>query len=179
MKNKSRLIAYIFLNILISAATTLGVLWLWDQIHPQPQTSAGMMTPAPSRQESSSQSAQETVEKSTTSEPALTFINEDIQVIIRTIVGAGNLDVEYVEIFNQSEGPVDLSGWQLKDENDNTFVFPALILNSEGSVKVLTKQGTNTVIELYWQADVPIWQSGEVANLADANGNSISTYSIP
>jgi hypothetical protein len=179
MKNKSRLIAYIFLNILISAATTLGVLWLWDQIHPQPQTSAGMMTPAPSRQESSSQSAQETVEKSTTSEPALTFINEDIQVIIRTIVGAGNLDVEYVEIFNQSEGPVDLSGWQLKDENDNTFVFPALILNSEGSVKVLTKQGTNTVIELYWQADVPIWQSGEVANLTDANGNSISTYSIP
>lgn len=179
MKNKSRLIAYIFLNILVSAATTLGVLWLWDQINPQPQSRTGLMTPAPSRQKSSSQSAQETVERSTTSEPSLSFINEDIQVIIRTIVGAGNLNVEYVEIFNQSEGPVDLSEWQLKDENGNTFVFPALILNSEGSVKVLSKQGTNTVIELYWQAESPIWQSGEVANLTDANGNSISTYSIP
>ena len=137
------------------------------------------MTPVTSSEESSSLSTQKTAQEGTPIEPSLAFVREDIQVIIRTIVGAGNLDVEYVEIFNQSEGPVDLSGWQLKDENENTFTFPTLILNSEGSIKVLSKQGTNTVIELYWQADSPIWQSGELANLTDAGGTSIATYSIP
>ena len=137
------------------------------------------MTPVTSSEESSSLSTQKTAQEGTPIEPSLAFVREDIQVIIRTIVGAGNLDVEYVEIFNQSEGPVDLSGWQLEDENENTFTFPTLILNSEGSIKVLSKQGTNTVIVLYWQADSPIWQSGELANLTDAGGTSIATYSIP
>lgn len=175
MNNKSRLIAYIFLNILVSAATTLGALWLWDQIHPRPEVNQQEIGLSKSEELSASQSAQE----STTIEPSMVFINEDIQVIIRTIVGAGNLAVEYVEIYNQSEGPVDLSGWQLQDEDENRFVFPTLILNSEGSVKVLSKQGTNTVIELYWQAETPIWQSGEKADLMDASGTSIATYSIP
>ncbi|MFN2304831.1 MAG: lamin tail domain-containing protein, partial [Anaerolineales bacterium] len=124
MKNKSRLIAYIFLNIIISAATTFGVLWLWDQIHPRPETIDVVLTESANSESSTSRPAQEDTQENMLVEPSLTFIDEDsIQVIIRTIVGAGNLDVEYVEIFNQSEGPVDLSGWQLKDENDNTFLF--------------------------------------------------------
>jgi len=107
------------------------------------------------------------------------LFTEDIQIVIRTVVGAGNLDSEYVEIYNESDGVVDLTGWQLVDEEGDRFTFPALILNIEGAIEVHSKTGEHTVIELYWQADSPIWQPGEIVKLVDAGGNIMATYSIP
>jgi hypothetical protein len=72
-----------------------------------------------------------------------------------------------------------MTNWQLTDENGQIFTFPTIILNQDGEIKVLSQKGINTVIELYWQSDVPIWESGETARLLDENGSIISTYSIP
>jgi hypothetical protein len=65
------------------------------------------------------------------------------------------------------------------DQDGQVFVFPALILNEGGAIKVLSQKGNNTVIELYWQSEVPIWQPGEIAKLLTADGETIATYSIP
>ena len=35
--NGRRLIVYLFLNAIVSAAVTLTVLWVWDRTHPAPQ----------------------------------------------------------------------------------------------------------------------------------------------
>ncbi len=179
MNKKSRLLFYLLLNILISAGVTLTILWIWDLIHPYPEDST-TLTGTSSEQTSLSQSDQTPSDTQDQSEDStIAFINENIEIDIYTIVGAGNLDVEYVEIRNQSQGPIDLTGWQLVDEKEQTFTFPALILNSGGAIKVLSKQGINTVIELYWQSDSPIWQSGETARLLNAVGETIITYAIP
>ena len=95
------------------------------------------------------------------------------------MVGAGNLEVEYVEIYNQSNGAVDLTGWQLLNEAGQRFLFPTLILNSDGAIEVHSKAGKHTVIELYWQAGSPIWKSGEMVTLLDNVGKTMATYSIP
>jgi hypothetical protein len=173
MGKRSRILLFIILNIVVSAATTLAVLWLWERAHPRPEvrTTGSESMSSPNNEISGTAPDQ--------AEPAVDFSNQDITIDIRTIVGAGDLAVEYVEIINRGENPADLTAWLLRDENGNEFTFPALILNSGGAIKVLSKTGTNTVIELYWQADTPIWQSGETARLLNASGELMASYSIP
>ena len=115
-------------------------------------------------------------------DPDLVLAEDSISVSIYAVVGVGNLDVEYVEIRNQSQGAVDPGGWQILDEDGNSFTFPtspSWLLSSEGAVKVLSKSGNDSVIELYWQSNVPIWQSGERVTLLNSEGKIIATYLIP
>jgi hypothetical protein len=176
MGNKSRIFVFILLNIIVSASVTLIVLWLWQLAHPRPEIGTSRLDPSASISTGTQQTPSISGDDN---ESGIVITNEDIQISIRTIVGVGNLDVEFVEIINQGQNPADLTGWQLTDEDGNQYTFPALILNSGGAVKVLTKTGTNTVIELYWQADAPVWRSGEIARLVNTSGEVVSTYAIP
>ncbi len=173
MKKNSKLIFYILLNVLISAATTLTVLLIWQAVHPNPQSTAPM--PDQINLNTNGDTSGSEVDNIHTTE----FLQENINVIIRTVVGAGNLDMEYVEILNQSGGAVDLTNWQLANDQGGRFTFPALILNQDGAIEVHSKTGNNTVIELYWQADSPLWQSGKTVTLLDAAGQTQATYLIP
>jgi hypothetical protein len=179
MKRAKRLIFYLLVNIIVSAATTLTVLWIWERTHPQTVIPVG----SPSI-ETTSGGASSTMTALPTAtrppdQPTMALVEDNISVTITTIVGAGNLEAEYVEILNQSPGDVDLTAWQLVDEDGNTFVFPRLILSNSGAVKIYSKSGQKSVIELFWQSDVPIWASGEVATLLDPDENAIASYSIP
>jgi len=176
MKKSSPLIRFILLNILVSAVTTLAVLWIWEIAHPRP--TATQFTGISDVSSNTSSSMADT-NSSLINNAGDEFANEDIIINIRTIVGAGNIDIEYVEIINQGENPANLTNWQLVDEGDQTFTFPTLILNKGGAVKIFSRTGTNTVIELYWQSDHAIWQSGETALLLNSEGEVVTTYSIP
>jgi hypothetical protein len=173
MKSKKSLLFYILLNILISAGTTLIVLLVWQAAHPTPEI-VSPITPTNTSDPSGSME-----EAQPTSQPTLDFLEEDVQITIRSVVGAGNLEMENVQLLNQSEGAVNLNGWQIQNGRGTHFTFPALILNQGGAVEVHSKAGTNTVIELYWQSDAPIWQSGDTVTLVDTDGNVQATYQIP
>jgi len=176
MGKTSRILLYILVNIIVSAGTMLMVLWLWERAHPQPDIAQVQLPPAVNNL---ANPGTPLVDQAPSGEPSLAFSNEELAITIRTIVGAGDLPVEYVEIINQGEYPTDLTDWQLLDEDGHQFTFPALILNSNGAVKVLSRAGTDTVIELFWQADAPIWQPGETARLVNTAGKLIASYSIP
>lgn len=178
MKNKPQIIAYILLNIIISAATIFFVMWLWERSHPKTAEIDNDLS-AISLEIESSAISQTSAENNSPAEPTTVFINGEYDVRIETIVGPGDLDVEYVEISNHSQGAVDMTGWQLIDNKGQAFTFPTIILNTDGDIKILSQTGINTVIELYWQSDTPIWESGETAHLLDGNGNTIASYSIP
>jgi hypothetical protein len=175
MKHKPRIFLFIILNILISAGTILGVLWIWEKTHPRPIVDT--MLPETILNQSTASAAGQTEDQ-----VALNIDNENISIIIYAVVGVGNLDVEYVEIRNLGEKAVNPANWQLVDEDDNLFIFPnspSMILSSGGAVKVMTKAGNDSVIELYWQSEETIWQSGERATLLDPDGEIIATYLIP
>lgn len=176
MRRRSRLLLFILLNIVISSITTLTILWAWERTHPRPEV--GIITES-SEIDKDPLTSSEQIDHSAPTKPIVDFTNEDILISIRAIVGAGDLEVEYVEIINQGEQSANLTEWQLVDEDGHTFTFPTLILNSRGAIKILSKTGTNTVIELYWQSDEPIWESGETARLINTAGEVVTTYSIP
>jgi len=61
---------------------------------------------------------------------------------------------EYVLIKNEGLIDVDMSGWQLKDEQNHVFTFPnGFILKAGASVKVHTGSGEDTDTNLYWGRD--------------------------
>jgi hypothetical protein len=75
---------------------------------------------------------------------------------------------EYVVIENQGTANENMTGWKLKNEENDTFRFPIFILKAGSGVTVLTREGTNTETDLFWGSETPIWNNqGDCATLKD------------
>jgi hypothetical protein len=185
-----RLAFYLLLNAIVSAVTTLTVLSLWDRNHkaevpviqPVAQLAATITQQAvkleiigtPTAAAASTPMLPSTATSPT---PKLTMANNGIQ--IENIFGVGDLDTEVVMLKRTGDGELWITGWRLEDENNHRFVFPELMLNKDGAIKVYTKSGTNNVIELHWGIKEAVWSSGELVTLLDQNGTVKATYRIP
>jgi micrococcal nuclease len=98
---------------------------------------------------------------------------------IEGVFGAGDLNVEYILIRNQSNASVNLSGWSVSSSDGKTYNFPQLTLNTNGAVRLYSKHGTNTVIELYWNSDQSLWASGSQILLLDQSGQQQANWQVP
>ena len=163
--DRRKLLLYLLLNVFISACVTGAILFWYDRTYRSVSQSSVQPVSPLNLQEGTS---------AATVDP-----NIKIPVKIVSIVGAGTLDAEWVTIRNEGDQPLNLSGWQLKDSNRNVFVFPNLTLNTGGAVRVHTARGTDNVIDLYWNASDPVWESGEEAQLLDPNGKQQAKYQVP
>lgn len=159
-----RLLPYLILNIIVSAATVLIVLTVWQKVQLKAmQKELPQKTETPIRMESLS-----------------TLPPIDVQtVIIEAVIGAGDIENERVQLVNVASDPVDLSGWELTDGKGRYYFFPAIKLYPGGSINLYSKSGTDTSIELHWKQPLAIWASGDVVELNDPEGNSRTEYRIP
>ena len=159
-----RLFPYLILNIIVSAATILTILWLWDRSR---NIDLPVLTPLPI---ASTATPEDT--------PTLPPLNRPV-ILIKNVFGAGDLQNEVVLLNRQGEGMLELTGWQLKDGNGHTFTFPKLVLNQDGAVQVFTRAGADSVIELHWGLDQPVWKSGLTVSLLDPVGYLRASFLIP
>lgn len=94
-------------------------------------------------------------------------------VVISTVHYKGD---EYVELRNDYDLPVDLTGWVLRDKNDEgqSFTFSeGTGLKPGSTTKVYTAPGHKQSFE----SKRPIWNdTGDVAELLSADGTVISTF---
>lgn len=244
-----RLIPFIFINILVSASTTLIVMALWERSHPSELPGNVAVAPVlviPSvTQESSTELvvatsvptpqllAYQIAAGETLGEVALAFgveveelleingftdpdsigagttifvpikasaITEDwpemaaseemvtgkplpegaqSKVEIVTVIGAGDVKSERVQLRGRGEGTLSLAGWRLQDEDENTYIFPQITLYGNGAVNVYSGTGVDTVVALYWNRGEPAWESGETAKLIDQDGYIQAVYLVP
>lgn len=171
MRLSRRLVIYLVLNIVVSAATTLAVLFWWDANHRSPLTAGA--PPLASNPPSGTESAPAAAVQSTLPPVGKAIIE------IKNVFGIGDLKNEVVVIQRVGEDDLFISGWELEDEDGNRYRFPDLLLNPGGAVQVYSRSGADTVNELYWGAQKPLWRSGEVVTLVDTQGNARASYSIP
>ena len=162
--DRRRLLKFLLLNVFVSACVT-GTILFWYARNERATSSAPVF--APPSGPGPAASVPEAIANS----------NSEIQIV--SVVGADNLGAEVVILRYVGEGQVDLTSWQLKDEDGNLFLFPAITLVNGGAVQIHTAAGTNTVVDLYWNLSAPVWKSGETASLYDASGNLIVTYKVP
>jgi len=170
MRLTRRLVFYLVLNVIVSALTTLGVLLWWDANHPDPLAGA-----APPLTAGTGAPAQTTQPGAQSTLPPV----GKVIIEIKNVFGVGDLKNEVVVIQRVGDGDLFISGWLLEDEDGNRYTFPDLLLNQGGAVQVYSRAGTDTVNELFWGAQKPVWRSGEVVTLVDTQNNARASYSIP
>ncbi len=101
-------------------------------------------------------------------------------VTINGVVGIGNLTEEAIQIVNSGNRQIGLLNWILSDESGYNYKFGQITLFGEGAGILLhTETGTNGPTDLYWNQENPILQSGETLTLVDADGNIVSTFTVP
>ncbi len=170
------ILLYLILNIIVSAATTLGVLAIWDRVmsREMPPAEALGFQPAPTATIDPNGAVLQPVEVTPTATGPL--------IEIKSVVAAGDLAQEYVLLRRLGEGDLRLSGWVLQDENGHQYVFPGspeLILFKDGAVQVATRAGEDTPTEIFWNLTNTVWSSGELVTLLDQNGNVQAEYRVP
>jgi len=159
--DRRRLFFYLFLNVLVSACVTGAILFWYDRNY-----------------RAVTQSAVQQVPLSGGGAPTAD-LQTDIPVKISSVIGAGTVNAEIAVVRFEGNGQLSLAGWQLKDEDGNTFTFPQLTLYPNGAVQVHSIAGTDTVIDLYWGLRDPVWEAGEEAKLFDPQGNLRAVYPVP
>jgi hypothetical protein len=88
-----------------------------------------------------------------------------------------DLDGEYVRIKNETDAPVDLSGWTLRDSGPHAYTFPAFVLAPGAEIQLWTKAGVDDATNLYWGDNSPVWNnSGDTATLLNRDGAQVSSY---
>lgn len=171
MRTIRRVLPYLIINILVSAATTLGVLTWWEHnrsaeaLATMPQRTPAAATPEPELQ---------TPRSIPTPLPL-----DQVVIEINNVFGVGDLQTEAVRLQRLGEGELWLTGWQLLDSDGNRYIFPELLLNQAGAIEVNTRSGNDTVIGLHWGRTQAIFRSGEEVRLLDAQGNLRASFQIP
>ncbi len=90
-----------------------------------------------------------------------------------------NPNGEWVEVANQSAGPVQMRGYTLKDEANHIYTFAKFALKPGASFRLHSGQGRDTNKALYWGLEgESVWNNGaDTAFLRDAEGNLVDSYS--
>jgi len=194
MKQGRRLLFYIVLNIIVSACTTLAILWLWNPSRaplmallpaPPPTTAVNGPAPAPTAtQPPPALAAAASVPASSAAAsqaPAATHAAAAAakQIIIDNVFGVGDLKDEYVLLKRTGDGELGMTNWRLDDGNGNTYTFPALTLYQNGAVQVHTAAGVDSVVDLFWGRSQSVWQVGKIVTLYDDKGEVRASYRIP
>ncbi|MCW5877053.1 MAG: lamin tail domain-containing protein [Anaerolineales bacterium] len=149
-----RLLFYLVINIIVSALTTLLVLVIWSRF----AFGGAPVIGAPA------------------GDGAAASLSG---VAINAVIGAGDLANERVLLVHEGEADVSLAGWRLRDENNNEYRFPALVLHPGAQVNLHSGAGDDTAAALFWGRLAPVWRSGERARLLDASGAEQATYTVP
>lgn len=160
-----RWLPFLIVNIIVSAATTLLVLTLWNRnnttntITIEPPLSASPLPIGPS--------------------PDVVLPPLDTPVIkVANVFAAGDLQNELLVIERIGEGELNLLGWQIIDQDNNKFTFPAMEL-VKGQVSIYSRTGTDTVNTLFWGSESAIWGTGEKVSILDSAGQERASFEIP
>ena len=100
-------------------------------------------------------------------------------VKVAAVSGAADLPHEQGIVANESDLAFSLQGWKLEREGGPSYTFGNVPLFPGGSVGLHSAAGADTTVDLYWNQPSPVWQSGAVVRLLNAQENVVSSYTVP
>ena len=191
---RNYLLLYLLLNIAVSVITSFIIIQFWGPARIVAPTAPTVVTCIPPEatvipppQEYIPQ-----IETGTEEPPANTpqaekqpeenlstaYSEEGVFIRIESIIGLGDLENETIIFRRNGTGQLALLGWKLVDETGQEFIFPDLVLNEGASVQLHTKIGVNTVMDLFWGLDKPVWHTGDTVRLLDVEGNQQASFRV-
>jgi hypothetical protein len=84
---------------------------------------------------------------------------------------------EWVTIKNLGDSAVEMEGWRISSDTSNKYDFPEFTLNKDQTVKVWTKNGTNSSTQLYMNREFEFWKdTGDCGYLKDDTRKTINSF---
>ena len=160
-----QLLPFLALNVVVTVLTTLLVLWTWELTR-QVKIPGGSKAPAA------------LYPTAMLTAPTTLPAADETVLVIDSVTGAGDAPTERVRISRVGGGDLWLTGWELRDENNNRYAFPAMNFQG-GTIEVYTRVGVDTPLVLHWNREEPVWQSGEQAAIYDGAGNRQASAFTP
>ncbi|MDV7348732.1 lamin tail domain-containing protein [Halorubrum distributum] len=85
---------------------------------------------------------------------------------------------EYVSFVNQGDETVDLDGYVVDDEVDNSYTFSGVSADPGATITLYTGSGNDTDDTVYWGRGSPVWNNGgDTVFVTDPDGNTVVEYS--
>lgn len=90
-----------------------------------------------------------------------------------------NMNDEYVSFKNSCNYSIEMSGWSIKDEATNTYLFPSFTFEPNSQVTLYSGSGTNTKTQLFWRrSGYAVWNNtGDTLFLRNSKGDLVLNYS--
>ena len=174
MRRPVRIIPFLILNIIVSAATVLIVLNWWSSTRPPaplppvifptetaPTQAPGQPSALPPRLTETPQAGETRL----------------LQVI--DVLGAGDLKNEVVHLKYSGEGELRLAGWKMEDNQGHRYTFPNVALSKGGTLRVYTRAGLDNATELFWGLAEAVWQTGKTVVIYDTQGAVRASFVVP
>lgn len=100
------------------------------------------------------------------------------QMQITIVDGAGTLDTEVALVVNESDAAFNLQGWTLGREGGPIYTFSNLPIFPGGSVRIHSKAGNDTSVDVFWGQPDSVWSAGSVAQLVNVQGELVHTFTV-
>ena len=85
---------------------------------------------------------------------------------------------EYVRFVNDGGAPLDLDGYEVYDEVDNSYTFDAVTVDPGATITLYTGTGTDSDGEVYWGRGGGVWNNtGDTVFVDDPDGNTVVEHS--
>lgn len=162
-----KILPYLLLNVVVSAATVLIVLLIWNAAHPILQAADGNAV--------GTNSLPAVTGQPTATLPAIGEVLFEVQ----NVIGSGDLENEHLHVLYLGKEPLNIQNWTLLDGRKSVYTFPVFVLFKGGAFDLYSKAGSNSAIELYMGLPGSIWASGEQITLRDPEGNVRLSLKIP
>lgn len=173
MRRPVRIIPFLILNIIVSAATVLVVLNWWSSTRP-PAPLPPVIFPT---EVAPTAVAQPTPLPTPTGGTPTTPDPRPLQVV--DVLGVGDAKNEVVVIKYTGEGELRLAGWKMEDNQGHRYTFPNYALGKGGTVRVYTRAGVDSATELFWGLAEAVWQTGKTVAIYDAQGAVRASFLVP
>lgn len=194
-----KVMGFLLLNILVSAATTWVVVRTLvpplTTAEPLPTTTAIAATNAPDATPLTTETSTPTPEVGganaipdtpaplaaqptpTQRSAEIAETKEVVNVKIASVIYAGQLSREVVVMLNEGE-QVDMDGWKLVPPRGEPYTFGQVTMFKSGFVNLHTTTGADVPNDLYWGLGEPMWQSGDEVKLLRKDGSVASTFTV-
>lgn len=155
-----RLWPFLLLNIIVSAATVLTVLSIWNAVHPCTISAKSLAAAAKATPTATLPPMDETLFK------------------VEKVIGTGDLENEHIHFIYLGSEPLNLQNWQIHMSGEN-YIFPAFVIFKGGAFDLYSRSGVNTTLSLYMGQNTALWSSDSHVILLDPAGNKRLTYTVP
>lgn len=91
--------------------------------------------------------------------------------------GEKSTNDEYVVFKNVGGSPLDMTGWSIADEMNQSYLVPQFILGAGKSVTLYTGSGKNSTDALYWGRRKTVWnRSGDTIIIKDSTRHFVLSH---